>query len=87
MRHRFRIKDDLYAAETFPAGDGFEVRVFCLRPRDGYFRQESAGAVLRLRGADEADLLKQAVRQTEQLIRERAESPGGQTEFRLKGSS
>lgn len=74
MRHRFRVKDGLYAAETFPAGDGFEVRVFSLQPSDGYFRQEGARALLRLKGSEEAVLVEMAVRRTEQLVMERGNS-------------
>ncbi|HEY2934521.1 MAG TPA: hypothetical protein VGK99_22515 [Acidobacteriota bacterium] len=73
MRRRFRIRDHLYAAETFPAGGGFEVRVFCLEPRDGYFRRESAHALLRLKGNDEAALLQQAVHETGLLIKQQEE--------------
>jgi hypothetical protein len=47
--------------------------VFCLEPRDGYFRRESAHALLRLKGNDEAALLQQAVHETGLLIKQQEE--------------
>jgi hypothetical protein len=68
MRRRFRIKNQFFAAETSRAGDCFEVKVFGLKTRDGYFKEESLKPVLRLRGNDELELLLRAVAEMESLL-------------------
>ena len=68
MRRRFRVKNEFFAAETYRAGDSFEVKVFPLKTRDGYFKEEGLKPVLRLRGNDELDLLRRAVAEMESSL-------------------
>ncbi len=58
----------MFAAETYTAGDFFEVRVFLLKSRDGYFKEEGLKPVLHLRGDDELVLLRRAVAEAKSLF-------------------
>ena len=61
VRQRFRVGDQLFAAETFRIGREYEVRVFLIRPSDSYFKKEKLKAILSFRGAGEQELMRQAV--------------------------
>jgi hypothetical protein len=65
VRQRFRVGDQLFAAETFRVGREYEVRVFLIRPSDSYFKKEKLKAILSFKGDDEEELLRRAVSRLE----------------------
>ncbi len=63
--------DEMFAAETFARSGKFEVKVFSLKPLEGYFRSERPEALLSLRGPDERQLLDDAVRYMRAAMKEK----------------
>ena len=74
MRRRFRILDEQFAAETFVRSGQFEVKVFCLKPLQSYFKSERTRPLLSLRGPDEQQLLDDAIRHM-RLTRQKNTAP------------
>lgn len=80
MRQRFRVRNQLFAAETRSQGDHFEVKVFSLQLGDSYFRHETLAPLVHLFGRDQPQLLREAILRTHARVQEELEVDHDQRE-------